>query len=218
MIVLDCQQGDAEWQAARMGIPTASAFHRIITPAKLSPSAQSEDYLNELLTEWLLGHKSDFGGNFWTDRGAALEPLARAWYAMEYDCDVTSVGFVYKDDEREVGCSPDGFMEYATRGLEEKCPKASTHLGYLRAGVVPREYRLQVQGCMWVTGLESWDFLSYHPDLPPLCVRCEPDPTVFAALDEHVGSFIDKLSVERNALRAKGIVPLEEREPEPLPF
>ena len=99
-----------------------------------------------------------------------------------------------------------------------KCPKPSTHLGYLRAGVVPREYRLQVQGCMWVTGLESWDFLSYHPDLPPLCVRCEPDPEVFAALDEHVGSFIDKLSVERNALRAKGIVPLEEREPEPLPF
>ena len=92
MIVLDCQQGDAEWHAARMGIPTASAFHRIITPAKLSPSAQAEDYMNELLTEWLLGKASDFGGNFWTERGQALEPLARAWYAMEYDCDVTRRG------------------------------------------------------------------------------------------------------------------------------
>ena len=180
---------------------------------------QSTTYMNELLCEWLLGTKADFGGNFWTDRGQALEPLARAWYAMEYDCDVTSVGFVYKDDEHSVGCSPDGFMEYATRGLEMKCPKPSTHLGYLRAGVVPREYRLQVQGCMWVTGLESWDFLSYHPDLPPLCVRCEPDPEVFAALDEHVGSFIDKLSaasVRTSARRAS--CRLEEREPEPLPF
>ena len=37
MIVLDCQQGDAEWHEARMGIPTASAFHRIITPREALP-------------------------------------------------------------------------------------------------------------------------------------------------------------------------------------
>ena len=218
MLVIECTQGDETWNHARMGIPTASSFHRIITPAKLTSSAQAEDYMNELLTEWLLGAKSEWAGNFWTDRGTALEPMARAWYQFERDTDVTEVGFVYRDEAREVGCSPDGFTMDATRGLELKCPKPSTHLGYLRAGKLPSEYRLQVQGSMWVTGLASWDFLSYHPDLPPLLVRCEPDEEVFATLDEHVAAFIERLADAKKDLRLRGILPLAERAAEPLPF
>ena len=75
MIVLDCQQGDAEWQAARMGIPTASAFHSIITPAKLSPSAQSEDYMNELLTDGCSGRRLTSAAT----SGRTAAPLSNRW-------------------------------------------------------------------------------------------------------------------------------------------
>ena len=207
MLIVDCIQGDPVWHEARMGIPTASAFNRILTPAKLTPSSQSDAYLDELLAEWLLDRSSDFGGNFWTDRGKEMEPLARAWYALEYDIDVHSVGFIYKDASRTVGCSPDGFVADTSRGIEMKCPKASTHIGYLRRGGIPREYRLQVQGSMWVTGMESWDFLSYHPELPPLCERAEPEQQVQAAFDEHIPAFIDALDKARGQLIDMGMHP-----------
>ena len=221
MIVLDCQQGDAEWQAARMGIPTASSFHRILTPAKLAPSAQREEYMNELLGEWVLGREKDFGGTVWTDRGHALEPLARAWYAMETDHDVEEVGFVYKDKARMVGCSPDGVVKPFGRngGVETKCPMAKTHIGYLRRGKVPTEYLLQIHGNLWVTGFDWWDFISYHPDLPPLRIRVEPEERYMNALDVALEVFVADLVEARDKLRSMGVVPHgEEREPAPLPF
>ena len=68
MIVLDHDQGSTEWIEARLGIPTASGFHRIITPTgKLSASRDA--YEGELLAEWALGRPvTEFGGNDWTER------------------------------------------------------------------------------------------------------------------------------------------------------
>ena len=48
MIELPCQQGSVEWFEARLGIPTASEFSRIVTPTgKLS--AARVTYMGELL-------------------------------------------------------------------------------------------------------------------------------------------------------------------------
>ena len=48
MIELPCQQGSVEWFEARLGIPTASEFSRIVTPTgKLSASRHA--YMGELL-------------------------------------------------------------------------------------------------------------------------------------------------------------------------
>ena len=58
MIALDLQQGSAEWVKARLGIPTASQFSRIITSTgKLS--GQADGYMHELLAESLLGEPAD---------------------------------------------------------------------------------------------------------------------------------------------------------------
>ena len=58
MRVIDCEQGSREWVEARLGIPTASAFKRIVTSTgKLS--AQRERYQAELLAEWVYGEPAE---------------------------------------------------------------------------------------------------------------------------------------------------------------
>ena len=55
MIVLDCVQGSQAWIDARLGIPTASQFSRIVTPTGRASTA-AEGYTAELLAEWALGY------------------------------------------------------------------------------------------------------------------------------------------------------------------
>ena len=54
MIILDCEQGSEEWFKARLGVPSASNFHRVITPTgKLS--SQVDSYVNTLASEIITG-------------------------------------------------------------------------------------------------------------------------------------------------------------------
>ena len=104
MIIHPAEQGSAAWTEARLGIPTASQFSRIITPGgKLSKSR--DGYLAELLAEWALGEPvSDFLGTDWTERGHILEGEARAAYGLLRDADVTECGLCYRDDSRSAWC------------------------------------------------------------------------------------------------------------------
>ena len=84
MIIVNCEQGSREWTECRLGIPTASAFSRIVTPGgKLS--AAREEYQGELLAEWALGEADEFGGTDWMERGKMLEPEALQHYAFYRD-------------------------------------------------------------------------------------------------------------------------------------
>lgn len=212
MIVLNCEQGSREWVEARLGIPTASAFSRIVTPGgKLS--AAREEYQGELLAEWALGEADEFGGTEWMERGKMLEPEALQHYAFYRDLQPERVGFVYRDEDQMVGCSPDGLVKDGA--LELKCPKASKHLIYLAGGQCPKKYVPQVQGHIWVTGRPWCDFMSYHPGLPPLIIRVEPDAAYQAAFDNHMPDFIDELLKGQDRLREMGVVPWNEQASEP---
>ena len=209
MIVHPCQQGSREWIEARLGIPTASEFSRIVTPSgKLSKS--KSEYVWELVAEWALGEPTvKFGGNDWTERGKVLEPEARKYYAFQRDLEPQTVGFVYRDEARMCGCSPDGLV--GDDGLlEMKCPMPPKHLQYLAGDTVPREHKTQVQGQLWVTGREWCDFMSYHPGLPPFIKRVEPDPKLQKALDEIMPHFIAEILSGRERLRSLGVVPASE--------
>ena len=172
---------------------------------KLSKSR--DGYLAELAAEWALGEQfSEFAGTEWTERGHILEGEARAAYGLLRDADVTEVGTCYMDERRLVASSPDGLV--GENGcLELKCPKAGNHLLWLSRGVLPREHVLQVQGQIWVTGRKWADFMSYHPGLPPLVLRAEPDEKLQAAMDEHIPTFIEELLAGRERLRALGVEP-----------
>ena len=205
MIVHPCQQGTVEWTEARLGIPTASEFSRIVT-ATGKLSKQRDGYLAELLAEWCLGEPvTNFMGNEWTERGQVLEPEARKYYAFQRDLDAETVGFIYLDEARMVGCSPDGLV--GEDGLLElKCPMAPTHLLWLCRGVLPPAHNAQVQGELWVTGRAWCDFMSYFPGLPPLLVRVEPDSKYQAALDDLMPKFVQEVLAGRERLRELGAV------------
>lgn len=202
LITLDCEQGSEAWRQARLGIPTASQYKRIMTNTGAA-SEQATAYLAELIAERITGQPADGYTSDDMTRGSELEPQARAAYEFATGNSVQQVGGVYLDDSRSIMASPDGLMPELRRGLEIKCPKLSTHIRYILDGVMPREYRLQVQGGMLVTGYDSWDFVSYHPDYTPqttwiLTVR--RDDNIIAALEQHLRAFVARLEAEMKGL------------------
>jgi predicted phage-related endonuclease len=207
VILLDVEQGSSDWLKARLGIPTASAFDKILTPATRKASTQAHGYMRTLLAEWLTGENSDAGSSGFMDRGTQLEPLARSWYAYERGVTVQKVGLVLRDD-RMTGASPDGLVD-EDGTLEIKCPAASTHVGYLLDGL-PSSYFAQIQGALWLTGRKWCDLLSFHPDpdrIPPVVKRFERDEEYIAALDAAVSTFVEHLLRQRTVLIELGCVP-----------
>ena len=85
-----------------------------------------------------------------------------------------------------------------------------THLLYLARNVLPRDYVLQVQGQLWVTGRGWVDFMSYCPNLPPFIVRVEPDLKIQDALDAALPAFTSELEAGRARLIELGVQPWKE--------
>jgi hypothetical protein len=129
--------------------------------------------------------------------GLAYEEEARNWYEMETGRTTERPGFIFMDDRKVIGCSPDSM------GLEIKCPSPAVHVRYLLDGVLPADYICQVQGLMFVTGAETWDFLSYHPDFGPraqLLITVEKDPVFQEKLGEALETAVVMLGEARARL------------------
>ena len=213
MIILDCEQGSPEWHDARLGIPTASQFSRIVT-ATGKASAARERYMADLLAEWVLGEPADGFQNDDMDRGNILERHARNQYAWQVGCKPDQVGICLTDN-RMVGYSPDSLIfdfggeadDATIQGvLEIKCPIPAKHLMWTFRGMVPTEHFAQVQGGLWLTQAEWADFYSYHPELPSFMIRVEPDPVYHKMLDKHMPSFVEELMAGRQRLIDVGVV------------
>jgi putative exonuclease len=199
LITLDCEQGSEEWLAARLGIPTATGFENIVT-ATGKKSASYIKYMAELIEESILGGGDTFKSGF-MERGNQLEPQARAAYEFLTGNDVIQVGGVYLNENRDVMVSPDGLIPSLQKGLEIKCPKMSTHIRYLLEGGVPTEYVIQVQANLWVTGYETWDFVSYCPEYQKQTLylfTVERNPLLMSAFDKLIPQFLNTLRAYKN--------------------
>jgi hypothetical protein len=199
MTTLDVQQRGPAWYEARRGLPTCSRFDQILTAAKGQPSSAQDSLINSLIAESICPPEEGVIRPMTSDMeyGVKLEAEARCAYELQFAAaPVTEVGFVLHDSGL-FGGSPDCLVGEAG-GCEIKAPKTETHIGYIRGGVLPNEYRAQVSGYMIVTGRKWWDFFSYARSLPPFRLRVTRD------------SFTDKLEAELfafckryNAERAK---------------
>ena len=195
MIILDVPQLSDEWFSARVGVPSASNFDKIITMSG-KPSTQRQKYLYQLAGEKVTGCKEESYQNAAMLRGIELEPEARNWYEWHTGNDVTEVGLCYLDDNKNVSCSPDGLIGEAG-GLEIKCPSLSVHAEYLYSGKIPATYYQQVQGSLYVTSRKWWDFLSYYPGkINSLLVTVERDEKFITKLADELEKFnleLDKI-------------------------
>jgi len=198
------QQGSAAWLELRAGIPTASQFHRILTPSG-KPSTQATDYLHGLLAERMMGHPLVEHVSLWMQRGADLEAEAVTFYEFQRETTTERLGFV-TNDAGTIGASPDRLV--GDDGLLEiKVPKDSTHVGYLLGESVADTYMPQVQGQLWIAERQWLEIMSYHPEMPPALIRVDRDEAYIDKLRAAVEAFAEVLAQRTEDLRARGWLP-----------
>lgn len=198
-IEIHIPQGSPEWFAERLGRPGASNFDRIVT-ATGEPSKSWQSYLYELAAERITGRPANDFKSVHMERGTELEPQSRSLYELITDAEVRQVGFVYKDDRKRYGCSPDGLLD-PNGGLEMKNVLGKTQVAYLLGGKLPSDYHRQVHGSIFVTEREWWDFFSCSDGLPPFKIRVYRNEAFCKKLESALEQFCDELEEVTEKLR-----------------
>ncbi|NIS08373.1 MAG: YqaJ viral recombinase family protein, partial [Candidatus Dadabacteria bacterium] len=132
-----------------------------------------------------------------------LESEAAQAYEFITEKETSKIGFV-TDDKMKIGCSPDRVFEKS--GLEIKSPSHAVHMKYLIKNEVPPEYWGQVQFTMHVMGCDSWDFMSYHPDLPPLILCVGRDEEYIEKITEGIERFYEMMREKVSVLSERGVI------------
>ncbi len=204
MRILNCEQGTAQWFAARLGKPTASHFGDIITreghPRK---GERPRKYVLELLGERITQYPTQ---NFETEamrRGVENEPRARAWYELTTGRDVTQVGLCVEDGGRWA-CSPDGLCR--DRGIEIKCPMQLGFVDFADSLEIPDAHFLQMQAGMWITGAKLWDYVVWTDcrGLVPQIITVSADAELHDAFSKIIPAFCDALDEREKKMRDQG--------------
>lgn len=206
------QYSDEYWQAKK-GKPSASQFHRIITPAKWEYASGAYTYACELVAQdydYNYGMHDEFATSAMRN-GTIIEPEARRAYEFYTGCDVEQVGLCVSDCGRFV-CSPDGLVG-DDGGIELKHPTAATHVKWLMAGGVPAEHVAQCHGFLLVTRRAWITFMSWYPGMPPLMARITPDEKT-VKLAEALERFDRTLNEIRNKIAGGEPVAIAPREPQ----
>jgi len=137
------------------------------------------------------------------DWGIQYEPMVRGWvWERHPEWDIEAPDLVlYHDQEHplfgpHVGCSPDGLILPVHWGLETKAPyNPEIHLSYVREGVLPEQYKPQVQFCLWASGWARWLFVSGDPrvedDERYVEIEVLPDLAYHARIEELAGEFLE---------------------------
>ena len=209
MILHTAPQGSEDWHRARAGVITASMFktarEKLKTgPDKGMPSKAARDYAFRLAIEGLSGLPLDEGFTTWAmQRGIELEPEARAAHERHAGVIVQTAGFVTTDCRR-FGASADGLID-DDGGAEYKCLVSPERLRETLLGNNIDEFLDQVQGGMWITGRQWWDFCIYCPALDSIGRsltrwRVQRDDDYIASMAADLEAFSVLVTQYQNAL------------------
>lgn len=199
------EQRSPEWFAARSGLPTASKFATILAKGrKGEPSSVRMKYAMELASERITGVSNPAFTSKPTTWGLEQEPLAKSAYELRFGCFVEDAGFI-RHPLIAAGCSPDMLVE-PKGGGEVKCPyNSDIHLATILNGM-PKEHKPQVQGTLWITGREWYDFVSFDSRQPPglqlYVERQYRDEAYIIQLQSEVERFLDEVLEIENRLTA----------------
>ena len=197
MLELDVPQKSDEWFAARLGIPTASQFKRIVTPGgKLVADSVRQRYIDDLAAEAISGIPTPHYVSWDMKQAAETEADSRLIYAMNHEVEVREVGLCYKDERKLFSCSPDGLVD-PNGGFETKGTiYGGLQLARLREKRMMPEHIPQCQGFLYVCEREWIDFQSYCPGLQVLCIRNYRDEKWIKVLAEELERFCYDLACE----------------------
>jgi hypothetical protein len=185
--IIECVQGEPEWYAARLGIPTASEFDTVCAekgPRGGAPKGR-RTYMLKLIGERLTGQPAESYSNGHMERGKVMEAEARDLYAMLTGYEPRQVGFISIGD---AGCSPDSLIG-GDGMLEVKTKLPHIQLDVLLSGEIPAEHVRQLQGQLWVSGRQWVDFLSYWPGLAPFIKRVHRNEDAISDIAKKVAGF-----------------------------
>lgn len=192
-------QGSDQWFVDRIGCLTSCMVAGAISKLKSGKeSSARRKYRAQLVAERLtnIPQGSDLSNIRAIRWGIEQESNARVSYEFKTDREVDVVGFVRHQTIENGGASPDGLVE--VDGLTEyKCPNTATHIEYLRAGIVPEEYRPQMKWQLACTGRHWCDFVSYDPRLDLrnrlFIVRYEPTQKELEEIEQEAIEFLQEV-------------------------
>jgi len=192
MIIYNIEQHSEAWHEARCVRVTGTRFKNLVSK---ETTDSYKDLVTNIACEIITGEAEETYVSPAMQYGIDTEPEARREYETITDVSVTQVGFVIPDEEHKyhswIGISPDGILP-DDGILEIKCPLARTHFEYIERGVLPAEYRYQVQGQLFVTGFKYCHFMSYVPGMKPFIIEVLPDTELFELFNQR----LDKLIIE----------------------
>ena len=191
--IFECEQGSPEWFSVRLGMPTASEFATLLSTGRSGGEFKTRrTYLYKLAGERITGTPMESYTNKYMERGKALEPEARNYYAFLTNSKLQRVGFIKNTNK---GCSPD--LLIGNDGmLEVKTEAPHLLIERLETDKLPDDHYAQLQGNLWVSEREWIDALIYFPGMPASLKR------VFRS-DEYIKNLaiaVDKFNDELDSL------------------
>jgi hypothetical protein len=208
-------QGTQPWFGLRLGIPTASCFDEVMTPATHKLSASWKMYACRLVAERLINVATDsLDGQRWMENGKDQEPKAVQRFEAVNDVETTPITFI-KTDDGSMGCSPDRVILSSSglrlltmpggeqgidasasdfvRLVEIKSPSLPVWLNYRFFGRGTK-YECQLQGQMLVTETDENVFYCYTEHAPQqLTIVTHRDDAFIKDLSATLREFNDKL-------------------------
>jgi len=182
----DVIQGSDEWAELRCGLLTASEMKLIITPLlQIASNDKERAHVYEIAAQRITGYVEPCYISDDMLRGTQDEIDARDLYSKNY-AKVREVGFVTNDSLGfTIGYSPDGLV--GKDGLIEcKSRRQKYQLQTIIENVpedtIPRDYLIQIQTGLIVTGREWCDFITYCGGMEMAVIRVYPVPHVQEAI------------------------------------
>jgi hypothetical protein len=127
-----------------------------------------------------------------------------------HDVEPIRVGFIRNGQK---GASPDSLIG-ANGGLEIKTALPDIQIDRLERDRLPPEHVAQVQGNIWTSEREWWDFVSFWPKLPMLRVRVYRDEPYIKTLSDEIDRFNDELAALVERIRRYGAPPVNDDLPD----
>jgi putative phage-type endonuclease len=199
-------QGTGEWFSARIGKLTASRMAAAMSFLKNgNESSARYDLKVEILAERMTNNIVPKYVTAEMQWGIDHEPMAKDAFEKAAGLKVTDIGFVDHPVIEFFGASPDGLTSDGCC-VEIKCPKTTTHLGWLLEGEIPEKHKPQMIVQSACTGRPVY-FVSFDPRLPEkqqLFIRkYEPMPSEISLVEEMAMQFLwevdqmfDKITTE----------------------